>query len=148
MANKTETVVLNKGAENADETVNQTWVDLGDGTYASPTQPSSDAGPSQAVTRTPFSSNDASSTPVDLTDAPGANLKAVAMDIIVSVVTACAVNIITESGSGFAIHMGANATVQLSPRGYIKGTTNDKKLQITTSVASVVSGVCNWFTEA
>lgn len=34
MADKTETVSLNKGAGTADETVAQTWVDLGDGTYA------------------------------------------------------------------------------------------------------------------
>jgi hypothetical protein len=118
------------------------------GTFWQATQPASDAGPAQAVTRTPFSSNDASSTPVDLTTAPGASLKAVAMDIIVSVVTACQVNIITEDGTGFSIHMGANSTAQLSPRGYVKGATNNKKLQITTSIASVVSGVCNWFAEA
>jgi hypothetical protein len=119
------------------------------GTFWQTTQPASDAGPAQTVTRTPFTSNDASVTPVDLTTAPGASLKAVAMDIIVSVVTACQVNIITEDGTGFSIHMGANSTVQLSPRGYAaKGTANNKKLQITTSVASVVSGVCNWFAEA
>jgi hypothetical protein len=34
MADKTETVALNKGAEGADEVVTQTWVDLGDGTHA------------------------------------------------------------------------------------------------------------------
>jgi hypothetical protein len=34
MADKTETVALNKGAGSADETVSQAWVDLGDGTYA------------------------------------------------------------------------------------------------------------------
>jgi hypothetical protein len=118
------------------------------GTFWQTTQPASDAGPAQAVTRTPFTSNDASVTPVDLTTAPGASLKAVAMDIIVSVVTACTVNIITEDGTGFGLHMGANSTVQLTPRGYVKGATNNKKLQITTSVASVVSGVCNWFAEA
>ena len=108
----------------------------------------SDGGPGQGVTRTPFSSADASVTPVDLTTAPGSGLKAVAMDIIISVVTACTVNIITESGTGFALNMGANQTVQLTPRGYVKGATANKKLQITTSVASVVSGICNWFAEA
>jgi hypothetical protein len=34
MANKTETVTLNKGAGVTDETVTQTWVDQGDGTHA------------------------------------------------------------------------------------------------------------------
>lgn len=34
MANKTETVVLNKGAGVADEVVTREWVDQGDGTHA------------------------------------------------------------------------------------------------------------------
>jgi hypothetical protein len=119
------------------------------GTFYQTTQPASDAGPVQTVTRTPFSSADCSATPVDLTATPGASLKAVAMDIIVSVVTACTVNILTESGSTiFSIYMGANSTVQLTPRGYVKGATVNKKLQITTSVASAISGICNWFAEA
>jgi hypothetical protein len=65
------------------------------------------------------------------------------------VATACTVNIITESGSTiFSIYMGANSTVQITPRGYIKGATAHKKLQATTSVTSAISGLCNWFTEA
>lgn len=146
MANITETVVINRDIGGNVE-IERDWIDLGGGKYA-PQAPASDAGPSQTVIMTPFTSNDASVTPVDLTTTPGASLKAVAMDIIVSVVTACQVNIITEDGTGFALHMGANSTVQLTPRGYIKGATNNKKLQITTSIASVVSGICNWFAEA
>jgi hypothetical protein len=38
--------------------------------------------------------------------------------------------------------------VQLTPKGYIKGAAVHKKLQITTSVPSAISGICNWFTEA
>jgi hypothetical protein len=106
-----------------------------------------DAGPSQTVTRTTFASADCSATPVDLTTAPTA--KPVAMDIIISVATACTVHINTETtGLLFDVYMAANSTVQLTPRGYIKGATAAKKLQITTSVASAISGLCVWFEEA
>ena len=112
--------------------------------------PTSDAGPSQAVTRTPFSSADCSATPVDLTTAPGASLKAVAMDIFFSCATACNVTILTESGGAllgpFAV--AAGVPVQITLRGYLKGATVNKKLQMTTSVTSAVAGLCIWWGEA
>jgi hypothetical protein len=110
----------------------------------------SDAGPAQTITRTGFSSADASSTPVDLTAAPGASLKAVSVDLFIAVVTACTVTILTESGSAIipAFPMAAGEKLQLTLRGYIKGATVNKKIQATTSVASAISGICNWFGEA
>ena len=116
------------------------WIDSG----------ATDAGPSQTVTRTSFTSEDCSSTPVDLTTAPGTGLKAVAMDIIVTTDTACELKINTESGSQLlsAFLPAACGFVQLTPRGYIKAATAAKKLQITTSVAAKVRGLCIWFTEA
>ena len=123
-------------------------VDQGNGTYAEKVL-APDAGPAQTVTRTPFSSANCSVTPVDLTADPGASLKAVAMDIIVSVDTACRVSILTQSGSELlGLYMAANSTVQITPRGYIKGAAVHKKLQITTSVVAAIAGLCVNFTEA
>jgi hypothetical protein len=107
-----------------------------------------DGGPLQTVTRTMLSSDDATATPLDLTAAPTAGLKAVAMDILVSSDTACEIHILTESGSdlcgGF---VAANGTIPFTLRGYIKAATAAKKLQLTTSVQAKIRGICVWFVE-
>lgn len=111
--------------------------------------PASDAGLSKSVTRQLVTSDDCSSTPADLTGAPGASLKAVAMDIVLSVDTDCEVHILTESGADLCgMFLSAKSPVQLTLRGFLKGATVNKKLQLTTSVAAKVRGACVWFAEA
>ena len=108
--------------------------------------PSSDAGPSQDVFRTPFASANATVVPVDLTADPGAGKTAYAMDILVSVDKACTVTFKTEGGANlFLIYMAADQTVPITLRGYVVATAAHKKIQALTSIVCNISGICNWF---
>lgn len=132
----------------------QTWKDQGDGTYAPLTAMSAvsgatDAGPAQEVTRT-FTQNNDISTARDITVAPAAGQKIKAMDVWVSVDTACYVTIQMEtSGAVLAgAYVGANSTVPFTLRGMLKGDAADKKLQMKSSVASKGACTAIYFSEA
>ena len=108
-----------------------------------------DAGPSQAITRTHTSIADASST-TSVTAAPSAGQKITVLDYIISVDTACLLTIEMEtSGNDLAAHyMSANSTIQITPRGYIKGDAADKKIHVKTSVAAAVKATLIYTSEA
>jgi hypothetical protein len=108
-----------------------------------------DAGPSQTVTRT-FTQNNDISTARDITAAPTAGQKIVAMDVYISVDTACYVTIQMEtSGNVLAgAYCAANSLVPFTLRGYLKGDAADKKLQMKSSVASKGACTAVYFSEA
>lgn len=108
-----------------------------------------DAGPAQSVTRT-FTQNNDISTARDITVAPATGQKIVAMDVYVSVETACYVTVQMEtSGNVLAgAYCAANSTVPFTLRGYLKGDAADKKLQVKSSVASKAAVTAVYFSEA
>ena len=108
-----------------------------------------DAGPSQTVTRT-FTYNADISTARDITAAPTAGQKIVAMDIIISVDTSCYVTIQMETSANvlWGGYMTASSPIQLTPRGYIKADLADKKLMMKSSAASKGACTCIFFSEA
>jgi hypothetical protein len=98
-----------------------------------------DAGPFQTVTRTHTSIVDASSTTA-VTAVPTSGQKILILDYIISVDTECLLSIEMEtSGNDLAAHyMAANSSIQITPRGYLKGDAADKKVHVKTSVAAAV----------
>jgi hypothetical protein len=108
-----------------------------------------DAGPSQTVTRT-FTQNDDISTARDITAAPTSGQKIVALDVYVSVDTACYVTIQMETSSNVlaGAYCAANSIVPFTLRGYLKGDAADKKLQMKSSVASKGACTAVYFSEA
>ena len=106
-------------------------------------------GCSQSITRQ-YTYNADISTARDITGVPNAGQKIVATDIYVSVNTECLVTIQMEtSGNVLAgAYMAENSTVAFTLRGYIKGDTAGKKLQVKSSVASAGVVTVDWFAEA
>lgn len=108
-----------------------------------------DAGPVQSVTRL-FTTNADISTARDITAAPAAGQKITAIDILISVETACYLTVQMETSGNvlWGGYMQANSVIQLTPRGYLKGDAADKKLQMKSSVASKGACTCIYFSEA
>ena len=108
-----------------------------------------DAGPAMAVTRT-YTQNDDISTARDITAAPGAGLKVVATDIVLSVDTDCYATIQMETSGNvlWGGYVTANSPVQLTLRGLLKGDAANKKLQMKSSVAAKGACLCVWYPEA
>ena len=97
-----------------------------------------------------FTSADQSATPAAVHTAPGAGLKAVITDLIVSVGTAMTVTF-TEETAGtvlFTLYIAANSVVQITPRAKLKLSTAVKRLMVQTSVAGNISVTPFFFTEA
>ncbi len=122
-----------------------------------------DGGLGLVVTRT-FTHAADGSTAFDITTAPGGGNKVVAIDVLLSVGTACRVTVQMEtSGNVLAgFYLPNNGSAQLTLRGYLKGDAAGKreqswlnksgwftapKLQVQTSVASAVDVTCVWFAE-
>ncbi len=107
-----------------------------------------DGGLGLTVTRT-FSHAADGSTAFDITTAPGAGLKATAIDILISVATACRVTIQMETSGNIlaGLYLPDNGSAQVTLRGYIKGDANAKKLQAKTSVASAIDVTAVYFFE-
>lgn len=122
-----------------------------DGTISEQTaiQKTSDNGPSQTITRTYTTSADMT-TAVAISPAPTSGQKVVAIDVIVSALTALEFTIQEEtSGTVFdSVLLPANGTVQLTPRGYFKTAVADKKFFGKASVAGQVRVFVNSFSEA
>lgn len=123
---------------------------------SAPTTPAStiigvtlDGGSSQSLTRQ-YTANADISTARDITNAPGAGLKVVATDIYISVNTEALVTIQMETSGNVlaAAYMTENSTIAFTLRGYLKGDTANKKLQMKSSVASAAVCTCVYFTEA
>ena len=96
-----------------------------------------------------FTSADASSAPAAVHTAPGAGLKAVITDLIVSVGAALTVTF-TEETAGtvlFTLYMAANTTIQITPRGELKLSTAVKRLMVQTSGAGNISVTPFYYTE-
>lgn len=108
-----------------------------------------DAGPQQTVTRTYTASADMT-TAADITPAPTAGQKIVAMDVLVSTDTAMSFSIQEEtSATVFAkVFLPANGSAQITLRGYIKAAVANKKLQGKASVAGNVAITTVTFSEA
>jgi hypothetical protein len=108
-----------------------------------------DAGPSQTVTRT-YSTAADGSTAFDATATPTTGQKILLLDLIVSVDTACLVTLQMESSGNVlaAFYMAANSSIQITPRGYLKGDAANKKLQLKTSVASAIKATSVYTSEA
>jgi len=108
-----------------------------------------DAGPNQTVTRTYTASADMQ-TAADITAAPTAGQKIVLMDLILSVGTAMSLSIQMETSANvlMKVYMAANSTVQITPRGFLKGDAADKKIQCDASAAGNVAITAIYFSEA
>ena len=97
-----------------------------------------------------FTSADASSAPAAVHTAPGAGLKAVITDLIVSVGAALTVTF-TEETAGtvlLTLYMAANTTIQITPRGELKLSAAAKRLMVQTSGAGNISVTPFYYTEA
>jgi len=108
-----------------------------------------DAGPSQTLTQT-YTANADFSTARAVTAAPSSGLKIVAMDIVVSMATACLVTIQMETSANVlaGAYLPANGTISFTLRGYLKGDAADKKLMVKSSVASAGVVTAIYFSEA
>ncbi len=108
-----------------------------------------DGGLGMTITRT-FTQNNDISTARDITAAPTAGQKIVAIDCWVSVDTAGYVTIQMEtSGNVLAgAYVPANSSIPFTLRGMLKGDTADKKLQMKSTVASKGACTCIYFSEA
>lgn len=108
-----------------------------------------DAGPSQTVTRTYTASADMS-TAADISPAPASGQKIVAMDILISTDTAMSFSVQeATSATVFAkVFLPANGSAHITLRGYIKTAVADRKLQGKASVAGNVAVTVVSFSEA
>lgn len=108
-----------------------------------------DAGPAQTVTRT-YTANADFSTARDVTAAPTAGQKIVALDIVVSMATACLVTVEMETSHNVlaGAYLPANGTMVFTLRGLLKADAADKKLQVKSSVASAGVVTAVYFSEA
>lgn len=108
-----------------------------------------DAGPNQTLTRT-YTANADFSTARDVTVAPAAGLKIVAMDIVISMASAGLVTVQMETSANVlaAFYMADNSTVVVTLRGFIKADAADKKLQVKSTVASAGAVTVVYFSEA
>lgn len=111
--------------------------------------PTTDAGPSQTLTRTYTASADMT-TAAAISVAPTSGQKVVAVDILVSTDTAMNFSIQEEtSATVFAkVFLPANGTAQITLRGYIKAAVADRRLFGDASVAGNVAITCVQFSEA
>lgn len=108
-----------------------------------------DAGPNQTLTRL-FTYSADISTARDITAAPTAGQKIVAVDVLISVDTAGYVTVQMESSGNVlaGLFMPANGAAQVTLRGMLVGDVADKKLQMKSSVASKGACTCNYYSEA
>lgn len=98
-----------------------------------------DAGPAQTIQRTYTYTTNAAPTPVSITDVPTSGNKVVLTDVYVSVDTTCTVTIQMETSANViaGAFMPSYSTVPFTLRGYLKGDTAGKRIQIRTSIANV-----------
>lgn len=108
-----------------------------------------DAGPSQTITRM-FTAHTGGGTNFDLTGLPVVGEYILLLDLLISVDTACLVQVQMEAtGNVLAgFYMPAQSTLQITPRGYIKADQVDRKLLINLSVASDVQATAIYTSEA
>lgn len=108
-----------------------------------------DAGPSQTITRT-YTANADFSTAREITAAPTAGQKIVALDIVVSMATACLATVQMETSNNVlaAAYLPANGTAVFTLRAPIKGDAADKKLLVKSSVASAGVVTAHYYSEA
>jgi hypothetical protein len=119
------------------------------GTFYPTTQPTSDAGPAWALTRTYTTSADMT-TAAALTAAPTAGQKIVAADILISSDTAMLFSVQMETSANVlaAVRLAANGTAHITMRGQLKGDAADKKLYGKASAAGNVYITAVYFSEA
>jgi len=117
-------------------------------------QPATDAGPAWTstwgVSNAPVTSADMSAAPVAVIDAPGAGLKFVLTDIIVTADAALRFTF-TEETSGLVLayaSVAANGTAQVTPRSKRKTATAVKRVMCQASAAGNVSVLVGGYTEA
>ena len=108
-----------------------------------------DAGPSQTLSRLYTPSADFS-TARDVTAAPTAGQKVVALDIVVSMATACLATVEMETSHNVlaAAYLPANGTMVFTLRGLLKADAADKKLQVKSSAASAGVVTAIYYSEA
>lgn len=108
-----------------------------------------DAGPSQTITRTYTASADMT-TAAAITAAPASGQKIVLMDVLISVSVATVITLEMETSANVlaGFHMPANSTLQITPRGWIKGDAADKKIFAKSTVAGAVKFTAVYFSEA
>lgn len=108
-----------------------------------------DAGPNQTVVRTYTASADLT-TAAAITAAPASGQKIVLMDVLISVSIATVVTIEMETSANVlaGFHMPANSTLQITPRGWLKGDAADKKIFAKSTVAGAVKFTAVYFSEA
>lgn len=96
-----------------------------------------------------FTSADQSGAKASVTDAPTSGQKLVVTDLIVSVDTAMRVDVYEESQTNplLTLYLPANGVVQVTPRGKLKLSTADKKLQVKTSAAGNVAVTAVYYSE-
>jgi hypothetical protein len=132
----------------ADPFIEHVVVDsIGGGTTAIGT--TKDGGPSQTITRTYTASADLT-TAAAITAAPTSGQKIVLMDVLISVSVATVVTLEMETSANVlaGFHMPANSTLQITPRGWIKGDAADKKIFAKSTVAGAVKFTAVYFSEA
>ena len=113
-----------------------------------------DAGPSWTslmggTAQVCFTSADATANPA-LTPSPGAGLKLVITDMVISCAVAMSLTF-TEETTGtvlLVVYVPANGTLQITPRGKFKLNTAAKKLMVDASVAGAVAIQYWYYTEA
>lgn len=120
------------------------------GTFFQSIQPSSDAGPGKPLTLTRTASGDMTSA-ADITPAPSAGEKIVAMDIWVSNMSDTDMNFTVQmetSGNVLAqVPLNARTVVPITLRGCVKGNVADKKLQGISTEAGNLSITVNSYSE-
>jgi hypothetical protein len=107
-----------------------------------------DAGPAQTLVRTYTPSADMT-TAAEITASPTGGMKIVVTDIIISSDTAMDFSIQMESSNNILakVYLAAGSTVQITPRGYLKGDAADKKIYGKASVSGNVAITAIYFSE-
>lgn len=145
-------VTLNAGAASIGTLGANSGVDIGDVTLTAGTSSvgaTKDDGP-QWTSSFKYTTSADMTTPADLTVAPTGGQKLVITDIILSSDTEMLFVFQEETSSTVigAVRLGANATIQLTPRSGWKLPVADKKLQGDASTAGNVYITCFYYSEA
>jgi NADPH-dependent 2,4-dienoyl-CoA reductase/sulfur reductase-like enzyme len=108
-----------------------------------------DNGPVWAVTQEHTSSADVSGADTAITAAPAAGFKVVADDVLISVATACRVDLKEETSGTVlaAVYLPDNGSTQVTLRNGLRVPTAAKKLMVRTSAASAIRVTVSWHTE-
>lgn len=108
-----------------------------------------DAGPAQTIQRTYTYASALAATPVSVTDVPTTGNKVVLTDLYISVDTACNIIVQMETSANVlaSFFMAASSTVPATMRGFLKGDTNGKRIQVRSSVTTKCTVTAVYFYE-